>query len=92
MTSTRLPSSRVPVSRHSDAVVIVDHKVTAIAPVRVRHGVEHISERGPHPGPTLKPATAGLGSAGGLEHAIEREQAQQSVEVMAVPCFGVFDE
>lgn len=63
------------------AVVIGDHEVTAIAPVRVRHGVEHSSECGHHLSPPLEPSATGLGSGGGLEHAIVDEQAHQSVEV-----------
>ncbi len=74
------------------AVVIGDHEVTAIAPVRVRHRVEHISERGPELIPTRRPTTTKLGSAGGIEDAIVREQTHQSLDVMTVPCCGVFDE
>jgi hypothetical protein len=74
------------------AIVIGDREVSAIAPIRVRHGVEHISERGPDLSPTLEPAAIGLGTAGGLEQAIFSEQTHQSVNVMTVPGVGVFDE
>ncbi len=74
------------------AVVIGEHEVSATTPVRVRHRVEHISERGPDLIPTHEPAAIRFGSAGSIEHAIVSEQTHQSLNVMAVPCFGVFDE
>ena len=89
----RLPSSmragQSPL-RHAD--VIGQHEVMGIAPVRVRHGAEHISERGSHLIPTTEPTAVILGSAGSVEHTIVGEQAHQSVNVMAVPCVGVLDK
>ena len=66
--------------------------MAAIAPVRVRHGLEHAHERRPHLRPTVERPAVGLRSGGGLEHAIVGEQAHESVDVMAVPRVGVFDE
>src|SRR4029078_12701754 len=79
-----------PPLRH--AIVIRDHEMTAIAPVRVRHRVEHFRERGRDRNTPVEPTATELGSTGGVENAIVGEQAHQPVDVVTVPCIGVSNE
>ena len=83
-------SARQPPLRN--AVVIGDDEVMAIAPVRVGHRVEHISERGLHLVLADEPTAMRLVPAGGVEDAIVSEQTHQALDVVAVPCISVRNE